>query len=106
MAYIHLEDGSSSLFWVMVWWIIALVLIGAALWFLRSGSRKNQNTITIAAFVTAAAFVISQIEIPLAGGVHLNLTPLIGILAGPILGAFFVLTSISSPRQSVTGGGG
>jgi cobalt/nickel transport system permease protein len=75
----------------MVWWIIALVLIGAALCFLRSGRRKNQNTITIAAFVTAAAFVISQIEIPFFGGVHLNLTPLIGILAGPVLGALVVL---------------
>ncbi|MGA2121015.1 MAG: energy-coupling factor ABC transporter permease [Methanoregula sp.] len=91
MAHIHLEDGSFSLFWVMVWWIIALVLIGAALCFLRSGRRKNQNTITIAAFVTAAAFVISQIEIPFFGGVHLNLTPLIGILAGPVLGALVVL---------------
>ena len=91
MAHIHLEDGSFSLFWVLVWWIIALIIIGIALWSLRSADRKNQKMITIAAFFTAAAFVISQIEVPVFGGVHLNLTPLIGILAGPVLGSLVVL---------------
>jgi cobalt/nickel transport system permease protein len=91
VAHIHLEDGSFSLLWVLVWWIIALVFIGLVLWSLRSTGRKSQHMITIAAFFTAAAFVVSQIEIPLAGGVHLNLTPLIGILAGPALGALVVL---------------
>ena len=91
MAHIHLEDGSFSLLWVMIWWIIALILIGVALWSLRSAGRKNQKKITIAAFITAAAFAIFQINIPIFGGVHLNLTPLIGILAGPVLGALVVL---------------
>ena len=77
--------------WVLVWWIIALTFIGLALWSMRSGGRKNQKLITIAAFFTAAAFAISQIEIPIFGGVHLNLTPLIGILAGPVPGALVVL---------------
>jgi len=91
MAHIHLEDGSFTLMWVLIWWIIALVCIGAALWFLRSPGRDNQKRITIAAFITAAAFAIFQINIPLFGGVHLNLTPLVGILAGPVLGTLVVL---------------
>ena len=91
MAHIHLEDGSFTLTWVLVWWIIAIVCIGIALWSLRSPDKKNQKLITIAAFLTAAAFAVSQIEIPLFGGVHLNLTPLIGILAGPVLGSLIVL---------------
>jgi len=91
MAHIHLEDGSFSLIWVVLWWIVAITLIAVALWSLRSAGRNNQKKITIAAFITAAAFAIFQINIPIFGGVHLNLTPLIGILAGPVLGALVVL---------------
>jgi len=91
MAHIHLEDGSFTLTWVLVWWIIALACIGIALWILRREKGKNQKKITIAAFVTAAAFALFQINIPLFGGVHLNLTPLVAILAGPVLGALVVL---------------
>jgi cobalt/nickel transport system permease protein len=91
MAHIHLEDGSFTLIWVLVWWLVALAGIGIALWFLRTTGRKNQKQITIAAFVTAAAFAVFQINIPVFGGVHLNLTPLIGILAGPVLGTLVVL---------------
>lgn len=91
MAHIHLEDGSFSLSWVIIWWIIALALIGVALWSLRSEGSKNQKRITIAAFVTAAAFAVFQINIPLFGGVHMNLTPLIGILVGPVLGTLVIL---------------
>ena len=85
MAHIHLEDGSFTLTWVLVWWLIALAGIGIALWLLRAEGKKNTKIVTIAAFLTAAVFVVSQIEIPLFGGVHLNLTPLVGILAGPVL---------------------
>jgi cobalt/nickel transport system permease protein len=91
MAHIHLEDGSFTLLWVLAWWLVALACIGIALWSLRTSGRKNQKQITIAAFVTAAAFAIFQINIPVFGGVHLNLTPLIGILAGPVLGTLVVL---------------
>lgn len=88
MAHIHLEDGSFSLFWVLAWWIIALCIVGGALFLLRS--KNNPKKITIAAFVTAAAFAIFQIQIPIAGGVHLNLTPLIGILTGPVMGTLVI----------------
>ena len=41
--------------------------------------------------LTAASFAIFQVSIPLFGGVHINLTPLIGILAGPAIGGIIVL---------------
>ncbi|MCZ7402585.1 MAG: energy-coupling factor ABC transporter permease, partial [Candidatus Methanoperedens sp.] len=43
------------------------------------------------AMLTAASFAIFQVNIPLFGGVHMNLTPLIGILAGPAIGGIIVL---------------
>jgi cobalt/nickel transport system permease protein len=91
LAHIHLEDGSFSLFWVAVWWIIALVVLEVALVWIRSGKKTDNRKLTIAAFCTAAAFAVFQVEIPLFGGVHLNLTPLIGILVGPVFGSLIVL---------------
>jgi cobalt/nickel transport system permease protein len=91
VAHIHLEDGSFTLFWVVVWWVIALMLICAALIWVRSAKKIDNRKITLAAFCTAAAFTIFQVSIPLFGGVHLNLTPLIGILVGPAIGSFVVL---------------
>ncbi len=91
MAHIHLEDGSFTLAWVILWWLIALVLVWAALILLKSKHNPDNRTITIAAFITTAAFAVFQISVPVFGGVHLNLTPLIGILAGPYLGSLIVL---------------
>jgi len=91
VAHIHLEDGSFTLFWVLAWWIVALCLIGIALFLLRSKYKPEPKMITIAAFVTAAAFAIFQVQIPIAGGVHLNLTPLIAILTGPVIGTLVIL---------------
>jgi cobalt/nickel transport system permease protein len=93
VAHIHLEDGSFSLFWVVAWWIIAFCLIGIALFLLRYKDKPDPKQITIAAFVTAAAFAIFQVQVPLAGGVHLNLTPLIGILTGPAIGTLIVFVA-------------
>jgi cobalt/nickel transport system permease protein len=90
MAHIHLEDGSFTLFWVLAWWVWALVIIGIALYLLRSKNKPDNRTITIAAFLTATSFAIFQVSLPFFGGVHLNLTPLIGILAGPLLGTLIV----------------
>ena len=90
MAHIHLEDGSFTLFWVLAWWIAALCLIGVALFLLRSQYKPDPKKITIASFVTAAAFAIFQVQVPIAGGVHMNLTPLIGILTGPVIGTLIV----------------
>ncbi|MHB8163553.1 MAG: energy-coupling factor ABC transporter permease [Methanoregula sp.] len=91
MAHIHLEDGSFSLFWVAVWWIAAIVLVGIAIYLVRSEKKPDRRKITLAAFCTAAAFAIFQVSLPIFGGVHLNLTPLIGILVGPAAGSLVVL---------------
>lgn len=90
MAHIHLEDGSFTLFWVIIWWVCALAFIGIALYLLRSKNKLDPKKITIAAFLTAAAFAAFQVSIPIFGGVHINLTPLIGILAGPFFGTLIV----------------
>jgi cobalt/nickel transport system permease protein len=91
LAHIHLEDGSFTLFWVLAWWIVALVLIGVSLVWVRKVKKISNRRLTLAAFCTAAAFAIFQVSIPFFGGVHLNLTPLIGILLGPAIGALVVL---------------
>jgi cobalt/nickel transport system permease protein len=104
VAHIHLEDGSFSLFWVLAWWIIAISLIGVALVLLRSKYKPEPKMITIAAFVTAAAFAIFQVQIPIAGGVHVNLTPLIAILTGPVIGTLVVL--IANILSAAIGHGG
>jgi cobalt/nickel transport system permease protein len=91
MAHIHLQDGSITLFWVAVWWMIALMVLAVALVWIRSAKKTDNRKLTLAAFCTAAAFAIFQVSIPLFGGVHLNLTPLIGILVGPVFGSLIVL---------------
>lgn len=90
MAHIHLEDGSFPLSWVLVWWGAALVLVGISLLLLRSRTTDRRR-VTLAAFCAAAAFALFQVDIPVFGGVHINLTPLIGILAGPVLGSLVML---------------
>jgi len=90
MAHIHLEDGSFTLFWALFWWVCALVVIGGALYLLRSKKKPDARAITIAAFLTATSFALFQVSIPIFGGVHLNFTPLVGILAGPVLGPLVV----------------
>jgi len=91
MAHIHLQDGSFSLYWVIVWWLATIIITAAAVLWLRNKKKCEPRTLTIAAFCTAAMFVIFLVEIPIAGGVHLSLTPFIGILVGPAIGACVVL---------------
>jgi len=91
MAHIHLEDGSFSLAWVMIWWVIALLVVGICLFMIRKRGLQKGKVVTLAAFCTAAAFAVFQISIPVFGGVHMNLTPLIGILTGPFLGSLIAL---------------
>ena len=91
MAHIHLEDGSFYLQWVIIWTIVALVIIGICVYWLRNVRKMDSRLMTLAALCTAAAFAVFQIEIPVFGGVHLSLTPLIGILAGPAVGGVIVL---------------
>ena len=91
MAHIHLEDGSFTLQWVIIWTIVALIIIGICVFWLRNVRKMDSKTITLAALCTAATFAVFQIEIPVFGGVHLSLTPLIGMLVGPAVGGIIVL---------------
>jgi|SRR5450759_1113878 len=91
MAHIHLPDGTFSIKWVITWWIIALIIVGLCLYWLKKVKKIENRKITMAAMLTAASFAIFQVNIPLFGGVHINLTPLIGILAGPAIGGIIVL---------------
>ena len=54
--------------------------------------------------LTAASFAIFQVNIPLFGGVHMNLTPLIGILGGPAVGG--VIVFIVNVLSAAIGHGG
>jgi cobalt/nickel transport system permease protein len=91
MAHIHLPDGAFSIQWIITWWIIAIIILGLCLYWLKKVKKIDNKKITLAAMLTAASFAIFQINIPLFGGVHMNLTPLIGMLAGPAIGAIIVL---------------
>lgn len=91
MAHIHLEDGSFTIFWAAAWWLLAVLVIGFCLFYLRKFKKVDNRLITLAGLCTAASFALFQINIPLAGGVHMNLTPLIGILTGPAIGSLIVL---------------
>ncbi len=108
MAHIHLEDGTFTIIWVIVWWAAAIALIGLCLLWLRRVKKIDNRTITLASLCTAAAFAIFQVEIPvplpLFGGIHLNFTPLIGILAGPAMGGIIVL--IANIFSAAVGHGG
>jgi cobalt/nickel transport system permease protein len=90
MAHIHLEDGALSPIWVVFWWAVAAALIGFALLSLR-GKRVPTKRMTVAAMCAAVGIAVFLVTIPVFGGIHLNLTPLIGILAGPALGSLATL---------------
>ena len=89
MAHIHLPDGVFSIQWVLFWWLLALALLFAALMASRRHTIALQR-LAVAGMLAAASFAIFQINVPYAGGVHMNLTPLIGIVAGPALGSLII----------------
>ncbi|MCU0852926.1 MAG: energy-coupling factor ABC transporter permease [Thermoplasmata archaeon] len=89
MAHVHLEDGAFSLEWVIIWGLIAAALVAFALY--RLGGKLPTRKMAIAAMCVAVGIVIFQVEIPVFGGLHINLTPLMGILVGPGLGTLVVL---------------
>ncbi len=91
MAHIHLEDGAFSLLWIAVWYIVAVAVLLLCLYWIRRVKKLENKAIVTAAMLTAASFAIFQINIPIFGGVHMNLTPLVGILAGPGVGGIIVL---------------
>jgi cobalt/nickel transport system permease protein len=90
MAHIHFPDGVLPIQWVLFWWLLALALLVVALIATRKHTIPIQR-LAIAGMLAAVSFAVFQIEIPFAGGVHMNLTPLIGILAGPGIGSLIML---------------
>jgi len=71
-----------------------ILITAAAVFWLRKKKKIDTRILTVAAFCTVAMFVIFPVEIPIAGGVHLSLTPFIGIRVGPAIGACVVLVVI------------
>lgn len=97
MAHVHLEDGAFSIEWVLLWTLIAAGIVSVALYRL-GGHKLPTRKLAIAAMCVAVGFAIFQVEIPVLGGVHINLTPFMGILIGPALGslAVFVINVFSA----------
>ncbi len=90
MAHIHLEDGSIPLEWAIIWALAAVLVIVACLYWLRNVRRADSRLIVLASMLTAATFAVFQFEIP-PFGVHLSLTPFVGMLAGPAMGGLIML---------------
>jgi len=90
VAHIHLQDGAFSLPLMLLWWGVALGILAVCILRLRRGSGMASRDLTTAALLTATAFAIFQVSLPLFGGIHMSMTPLIGILAGPWTGSLVV----------------
>ena len=91
MAHVHLEDGAFSPLWLLIWSAIAAILITIAL---LANRRKEipPRKIAIAAMCVSVGFAVFMVEVPTpVGPVHMNFTPLIGMLAGPGLGSLVAL---------------
>ncbi len=85
MAHIHLQDGSLPIEWLAIWWAFSIIILLVCLIRLRR-RELEPSRLTLAALSTATIFAIFQVSIPVFGGVHLSLMPLVGILLGPFLG--------------------
>ena len=90
MAHVHLEDGALAPEWVLLWSAVAGAMVALAL-FMLNRTTITTRKLAISAMCTSVGFAVFMVSIPVFGGVHLNLTPLIGILAGPALGSLSVL---------------
>jgi cobalt/nickel transport system permease protein len=73
------------------WWVIFVVILGLVLYAFRGKAIITTHKIATTAMVTAVSYAVFQISIPLFGGVHMNLTPLVGMIVGPPLGTMAVL---------------
>jgi len=90
MAHIHLGEGSFPLWALVLWTGLGIALISTVVYRVRKGGIKTHQ-IALAGIGAAASFAIFQLNIPVWGGIHMNLTGLVGILAGPLLGALIAL---------------
>jgi len=90
MAHIHLGEGSFPLWALILWTLVGVGLISIVTYRVRKGGIKTQH-IALAGIGAAASFAVFQLNLPVWGGIHMNLTGLVGILAGPTLGALVAL---------------
>ncbi|CDK37865.1 MULTISPECIES: energy-coupling factor ABC transporter permease [Halorubrum] len=90
MPHIHLGEGSFPLWALVLWTLIGTALISTVVYRVRKGGIKTHQ-IALAGIGAAASFAIFQLNIPVWGGIHMNLTGLVGIIAGPLLGAIVAL---------------
>ena len=90
MPHIHLPDGIFPLWALILWNGLAVALLGAMVYRVRQRGLETRR-IALAGIAGAASFAIFQLNLPILGGVHMNLTGLIGILAGPAIGTLIVL---------------
>jgi cobalt/nickel transport system permease protein len=90
MAHIHLGEGSFPLWALALWTAVGVGLISIVVYRVRKGGIKTQH-IALAGIGAAASFAVFQLNLPVWGGIHMNLTGLVGILAGPTLGALVAL---------------
>lgn len=90
MAHIHLGDGAFPLWAVALWTGLGALLLGVVVRRLRKGGVEP-NHVALAGITAAASFAIFQLNVPVWGGIHMNLTGLVGILAGPLLGTVIAL---------------
>ena len=90
MPHIHLGEGSFPLWALVLWTLIGAGLISAAVYRIRKGGIRTHQ-IALAGIGAAASFAVFQLNIPVWGGIHMNLTGLVGIIAGPLLGALVAL---------------
>jgi len=90
MAHIHLGEGSFPLWALALWTTLGLGLIAIVTYRIRKNG-VDPNRIALAGIAAAASFAIFQLNIPVWGGIHMNFTALVGILAGPLLGTIIAL---------------
>mgnify|MGYP000170272813 CR=1 FL=1 len=90
MAHIHLGEGSFPSWALALWTLVAVAVVGTVVYRVRKDGIETRQ-IALAGIGAAASFAIFQLNIPVWGGVHMNLTGLVGILAGPLLGALVAL---------------
>jgi len=90
MAHIHLGDGSFPLWALLLWTTLGVALVGTVVSRVRKGGIETRQ-IALAGIAAAASLAIFQLNVPVWGGIHVNLTGLVGILAGPLLGALIAL---------------
>ncbi|MFC7188240.1 energy-coupling factor ABC transporter permease [Halorubrum yunnanense] len=90
MPHIHLGEGSFPLWALVLWTLIGAGLISTVVYRIRKGGIKTHQ-IALAGVGAAASFAVFQLNIPVWGGIHMNLTGLVGIIAGPLLGALVAL---------------